>query len=76
MSDSSVNSDLEYMDLDLNEFNQSEGGRSNNDLIVKGPVDYETYCFMRDWLSGMSEAIESLGAISSSSPMGHQALKA
>ncbi len=78
VSDSSVNSDIEYMESEPNGGvdRQSNGSESTNDLIVEGPMDYETYCFMQEWLGGMSEVNESLVVISSSTPINHRALRA
>lgn len=74
VSDLSVNSDIEYMESDLNgeEIDcHSNENESANDLVIEGLVDYETYHFMKEWLGGMSEVNESLVAISSTTPISH-----
>lgn len=80
VSDSSVNSDQDYMSLipETEEEMQSSSGESmaSDGLIMEGPIDYETYCFMREWLGGMSEVGECLVAMHNASPPIQRALKA
>ena len=46
------------------------------DGVVEGPLDYEMFRFMQDWLGGMSEIGESLGAMHPTVPAVCKALTA